>query len=96
MFFFMLPYLPELWLLHKGGLDFLWRQWSPSHIQSARHRAHLHATLAAPGVLRCALGNYRAELGGGSNLGRALAVSLYTQLRLSVFWLCLTAWASWV
>ncbi|MBL4570844.1 MAG: alpha/beta hydrolase [Alcanivorax sp.] len=61
MQFFQLPVAPEAWLKRGdlSGVDTLWRRWSPDwdpglYLDNAKH------TLAEPGVIKAALGWYRA------------------------------------
>lgn len=60
MQFFQLPLAPEAWLRRDdlGGVERLWRRWSPGwepglYLENAKH------TLREPGVLSAALGWYR-------------------------------------
>lgn len=56
---FQIPVLPE-WSLRQGGIERLWRRWSPGVEPSPARLQSVHATLAAPGSLRAALGYYRS------------------------------------
>lgn len=56
---FQVPMIAEA-SLRAGGLERLWRRWSPGVEPPAAHLARVHATLAAPGSLEAALGYYRS------------------------------------
>lgn len=56
---FQLPGIAERSLL-TGGIERLWRRWSPDLEPPPAHLAAVRATLAAPGSLSAALGYYRS------------------------------------
>lgn len=59
MGFFQLPRLAER-SLRRGGIERLWRRWSPGFDPPAEHLDAVRATLATPGSLTAALGYYRS------------------------------------
>uniref|UniRef100_A0A7S3C4Q8 AB hydrolase-1 domain-containing protein n=1 Tax=Haptolina ericina TaxID=156174 RepID=A0A7S3C4Q8_9EUKA len=82
--FFQLPVLPELWLLRLGGLEYLYRKWSP-HFNSPETLASVRRTLTEPGVISSALGYYRHEVGRNSLLLRLIIPMLYPLMVCFVF-----------
>ena len=64
MGFFQLPGIAEA-SVRSGGLERLWRRWSPGFDASPAHLAEVRSTLSAPGSLSAALGYYRSLLQDG-------------------------------
>jgi len=74
MLFFQLPWVPELWLNPSGsgeGVVYIWNSWSPFPYNPRRLKSVME-TLAAPGVVKAAVGYYRQSaktLGPGAAWG---------------------------
>ena len=62
MGFFQLPGVAER-SLRAGGIERLWRRWSPDVEPPAAHLQDVLDTLSMPGSLQAALGYYRSVLG---------------------------------
>jgi len=75
-FFFQMPFFPEYWFNHLGGLEYLWNSWSPKLDVAKVHPEFWKSVKLAflqQGVASEALGYYRQNIAYGNPAVRMLA-----------------------